>query len=69
MPGQKKRETRFERDSVGWSLLRGVVETHACLPVLDQTESYIGKGKLVFFNTVHLLLELQNGPEKYLYVM
>lgn len=32
------------------------METHAFLPVLDQTETYIGKGKVLFFNTVHMSL-------------
>lgn len=42
MPSQKE-EARIERDGVGWSSLWGDEETHAFLPILDETETYIGK--------------------------
>lgn len=43
----KKKRLGLRGDSVGWSLLGGVVETHAFLTVLDQTHS--GKEEILFF--------------------
>lgn len=54
MPGQKKK-AGFERDSVGWSHLRGGCGD-TCLPVLDQTETNTGKRKILILFLILFIL-------------
>lgn len=54
----EKKEAEFGSNNVGKSLFVGDVETHACLPVFDQTETTLDKVMFSFFNTVSL--ELRN---------
>lgn len=43
------------------------METHACLPVVDQTENYIGKEKILFlvFYCSYIPVGNENSTEKY----